>query len=392
MIAKGEASQRRATRNPGVRTATGTISASIKLSPVSRSDARTQSQRSAICLHNERIPLLPRVAALLSPETGRIMAGTYDMVSETMALLFYSPVDSAPRWQSELARLAVGLEIRVWPDIGDPDDIDYALVWRPPPGLLASLPKLRLILSLGAGVDHILRDPQLPPGVPIVRLVDPYLMHAMSEYVALQVLKLHRQDLDYRAQQQAEIWHELPQKNAAERPVGILGFGEIGKEAGRRLKALGFPVSGWSRSESQLAGFSIYAGSRGLARLLGETEILVCLLPLTQETAGILCTRTFAALPRGAALINAGRGGHLVEEDLISALDSGQLSAAALDVFREEPLPPRHPFWRHPRIVVTPHIAGVTNAATAAPIVLDNIHRVEAGQPPLNRVDPNRGY
>jgi glyoxylate/hydroxypyruvate reductase len=154
------------------------------------------------------------------------------MVSETMALLFYSSVDSALRWRSELARLAADLEVRVWPDIGDPDEIDYALVWRPPPGLLASLPKLRLILSLGAGVDHILRDPQLPPGVPIARLVDPYLTDAMSEYVVLQVLKLHRQDLDYRAQQQAEIWRELPQKNAAERPVGILGFGGSGKRRG----------------------------------------------------------------------------------------------------------------------------------------------------------------
>jgi glyoxylate/hydroxypyruvate reductase len=320
------------------------------------------------------------------------MAGACDMVSGGMALLFYSPVDSAPRWQSELTRLAAELEIRVWPDIGDPADIDYALVWRPPPGLLTSLPKLRLILSLGAGVDHILHDPQLPRGIPIVRLVDPYLIDAMSEYVALQVLKLHRHDLDYRAQKQAEIWRELAQKNAGERPVGILGLGEIGRKAGRRLAALGFPVSGWRRAERELSGFSIYAGTEGLARLLTQTEILVCLLPLTEETAGILCARNFAALPRGASLINAGRGGHLVEEDLIPALDSGQLSAAALDVFREEPLPPGHPFWRHPRIIVTPHIAGVTNPATAAPIVLDNIRRFEDGGPLLSRVDPERGY
>jgi D-isomer specific 2-hydroxyacid dehydrogenase, NAD binding domain len=167
-------------------------------------------------------------------------------------------------------------------------------------------------------------------------VVDPYLTHAMSEYVVLQVLKLHRQDPDYRAQQQAQLWRDLAQKNAAERHTG---FGEIGKEAGRRLKALGFPVSGWSRAERQLAGFTIYAGVDGLARLLAQTEILVCLLPLLQETAGILCTRTFAAFPRGASLINTGRGGHLVEEDLIPARDSGQLSAGALNVLREEPLP-----------------------------------------------------
>ena len=216
-----------------------------------------------------------------------------------------------------------GLDIRIWPDIGDPAEIDYALVWRPEAGLLAALPNLKLILSLGAGIDHILCDPHLPAGVPITRLVDPYLTDAMSEYVVLQVLRLHRRDLDYRAQQQAGIWRELPQKNAGERPVGILGFGEIGQDAGRKLAALGFPVSGWSRHEKTVAGFTIFAGPTGLPQLLAQMEILVCLLPLTEETQGILNARTFAALPRGAGLVNAGRGAHLVEEDLIPALDFG---------------------------------------------------------------------
>ena len=309
-----------------------------------------------------------------------------------MALLFRSSVDSAARWSAELARLMPGLDIQLWPQIGDPAAIDYALVWRPEPGLLAGLPNLKLILSLGAGVDHILADPQLPRGVPIVRLVDPYLTDAMSEYVVLQVLRLHRQDLDYRAQQQARIWRELPQKNAHERPVGILGFGEIGQDAARKLTAVGFAVSGWSRQERAVAGFATFAGPAGLARLLAQSEILVCLLPLTSETRGILNAATFALLPRGAALVNAGRGGHLVEADLIPALDRGQLSAAALDVFEEEPLPPDHPFWRDPRILVTPHIAGTTNPATAAAIVLDTIRRFEEGDPLLNRVDPARGY
>jgi glyoxylate/hydroxypyruvate reductase len=309
-----------------------------------------------------------------------------------MALLFHSSVDSAARWRAELARLSPDLDIRIWPEIGDAAEIGYALVWRPEPGLLASLPNLRLILSLGAGVDHILCDPRLPRAVPIVRLVDPYLTEAMSEYVVLQVLRLHRQDLDYRAQQQAETWRELPQKNAGERPVGILGFGEIGQDAARKLAALGFPVSVWRRRARTVAGFAAYAGAEGLSQLLVRTEILVCLLPLTPETEGILCARTFAALPRGAGLVNAGRGGHLVEEDLIPALASGRLSAAALDVFHEEPLPPGHPFWRHPRILVTPHIAGITNPATAAPIILDNIRRFEEGRPLLNQVNPAQGY
>jgi glyoxylate/hydroxypyruvate reductase len=309
-----------------------------------------------------------------------------------MALLFRSTVDSAARWRGELARLTSELDIRLWPDIGDPAEIEYALVWRPEPGLLASLPNLRLILSLGAGVDHVLRDPQLPRGVPIVRLVDPYLIDAMSEFVVLQVLRLHRQDLDYRAQQQAEIWRELGQKNACERKVGILGFGEIGQDTGRKLAALGFPVLGWGRRNRTLTGAETYAGPEGLSQLLPQSEILVCLLPLTRETEGILCARTFTALPRGAGLVNAGRGGHLVEDDLIPALDSGELSAAALDVFREEPLPPGHAFWHHPRILVTPHIAGITNPVTAAPVILDNIRRLEEGRPLLNQVDPEQGY
>jgi glyoxylate/hydroxypyruvate reductase A len=309
-----------------------------------------------------------------------------------MALLFCSSIDSAARWQAELARLKGAIDIRIWPELGNPAEIDYALVWRPEPGLLASLPNLKLILSLGAGVDHILCDPQLPRHVPIVRLVDPYLTDAMSEYVALQVLRLHRQDFDYYAQQKAAIWRELPQKNAKERPVGILGFGEIGQRAGRTLAGLGFPVAGWSRTEKTIAGFATYAGNTGLMRILAETEILVCLLPLTVETEGILCARTFAALPAGAGLVNAGRGSHLVEEDLIPALDSGELSAAVLDVFRDEPLPSDHRFWCHPRILVTPHIAGITNPATAAPVILDSIRCFEEGLPLLSQVDPARGY
>lgn len=306
-----------------------------------------------------------------------------------MALLFRSSVDSEARWKPQLT---AELEVRIWPEIGDPAEIDYALVWRPESGLLASLPNLKLILSLGAGVDHILCDPYLPRGVPIVRLVDPYMTDAMSEYIVLQVLRLHRQDLDYRAQQKTEIWLELDQKNAVERTVGILGFGELGQDVARKLKRLGFDVALWGRRHKTVEELRGYAGNAGLPALLARTEILVCLLPLTAETEGILNTATLAMLPKGAALINAARGGHLVEEDLLAALASGRLSAAVLDVFRDEPLPVGHPFWHHPRIVVTPHIAAATHPPTAAPIILDNIRRFEAGRPLLNQVDPAKGY
>jgi glyoxylate/hydroxypyruvate reductase A len=309
-----------------------------------------------------------------------------------MALLFCSTADSAARWQAQLVRLSTAIEVRVWPEIGDPAEIDYALVWRPASGLLASLPNLKLILSLGAGIDHILTDPLLPRRVPIVRLVDPYLTAAMSEYVVLQVLRLHRNDIEYQEQQRVQIWRELPQRTAGERPVGILGFGEIGRDAARKLKGLGFPVAGWTRRPRRIAGFPTHAGAEGLRHLLDGAAILVCLLPLTGETEGILNAANFRRMPRGGGVVNAGRGGHLVEADLIPALDSGQLSAAALDVFRDEPLPPEHPFWRHERILITPHIAGITNPLTAAPVVLDNIRRFEAGRPLLHRVDPRRGY
>jgi glyoxylate/hydroxypyruvate reductase len=309
-----------------------------------------------------------------------------------MALLFRSTVDSAARWRAQLTRLTEELDIRVWPHIGDPAEIDYALVWRPEPGFLASLPNLKLILSLGAGVDHLLGDPQLPRYLPIVRLVDPHMTAAMSEYVVLQVLRLHRQDLDYRAQQQERVWRELDQKNAADRRVGILGFGELGRDAAKKLRTLGFDVVAWSRGEKTVAGIESYAGAEGLRLLLARSEILVCLLPLTAETEGILNACNLALLPRGAALVNVSRGAHLVEDDLLAGLASGQISGAVLDVFHDEPLPADHPFWHHPRVVVTPHVAAFTNPATAAPIILDNIRRFEEGRPLLNQVDPARGY
>jgi glyoxylate/hydroxypyruvate reductase A len=309
-----------------------------------------------------------------------------------MAILFRSTPAATARWRPLLAELMPEHEFRFWPEVGDPADIEYAMVWQPPAGLLASLPKLRLICGLGAGIDHLLRDPDLPRHVPIMRLVDPYMTDAMSEYVALSVLRLHRQDLDYLTQQRAEAWEEREQKNACERPVGILGFGTLGQDAGRKLKALGFSVAGWSRSAKEVAGFVTYADADGLDALLAHSEILVCLLPLTAATEGILNAGLFARLPRGAALVNAGRGGHLVETDLIPALDSGQLSGVILDVFREEPLPKGHPFWNHPRIIVTPHIAAETHPPTAAAIIGDAIRRFAKGEPVANLVDLAKGY
>lgn len=309
-----------------------------------------------------------------------------------MAILFKSTPAAVARWRPYLETAWPERDLRFWPEISDHAAIDYALVWHPEPGLLASLPNLRLIVSLGAGVDHVLRDPDLPRGVPILRLVDPYMTQAMSEYIALQVLRLHRQDFDYRAQQAAAEWREHAQKNAAERSVGILGFGALGQDAAHKLKALGFDVAGWSRSGRAVPGFATYGGTDGLDALLARSEILVSLLPMTPETENILDARLFARLPRGAGLVSAGRGRHLVESDLLAALESGQVSAAVLDVFRDEPLPPTHPFWRHPRIIVTPHVAAETHPPTAGAIIAQAIDDFEAGLPLANLIDPRRGY
>src|ERR1051326_7618083 len=289
-----------------------------------------------------------------------------------MVLLYRSSSDSADLWLAELRKHIPELELRVFPEVGEPRDIDAALVWKPQPGLLASLPNLKMIVSLGAGVDHLLEDVTLPRHVPIVRLVDPYMTEAMSEYVLTQVLRLHRLDFAYRAQQRERVWRELQQPNAAERRGGGLGLGELGSDAAPKPSVFGFQGAG-CRRERRRPGIESFHGPDGLIALARRSDILVCLLPLTQDTAGILDARLFAAMPRAAAIVNAARGRHLVEADLLAALESGHLSAAVLDVFDQEPLPPEHPFWRHPKIIVTPHVAAATHAPTAAAGVADSL-------------------
>jgi len=308
-------------------------------------------------------------------------------------LLFFSRIDDPGQWRSTLARLAPDVTMRIWPDeVDDVAAIDCALVWKPPPGLLARLPNLRLIQSMGAGVDGLLADPELPAHVPMARVVDPLLTQCMTEYVVLHTLYHHRL-MPLFARRQAEgTWQEIVAPPAQERTVGILGLGELGIAAARALAGLGFRVCGWSRSARSVAGITCRSTAAGLAEMLAETEILVCLLPLTAETEDILGANLFAQLPHGAALINCGRGRHLVEADLLAALDSGQLAGASLDVFREEPLPAGHPFWAQRDIVITPHVASISHPESAAQLVVENIRRVWDGLPPRYQVDPARGY
>ncbi len=309
-----------------------------------------------------------------------------------MALLFKSELDRADLWADALRRCDPALDVRVWPKVGEPAEIDYALVWKPPPGLLASLPQLRLIFSLGAGIDHLTSDPELPPGIPVLRMVEPGLTGGMTEYVVMSVLMHHRRMVDYAGLQRDKVWEVLPAPLAAERRVGIMGVGVLGADAAAALTGLGFDVAGWSRTPKSIEGVESFHGSDQLEAFLARTEILVCLVPLTDETRGILNARAFAQLPRGAAVINVGRGELLAEDDLLNALEHGQVGAATLDVFAAEPLAPEHPFWSHPRVVVTPHIASLTVPDSGARAVIENIRRHEAGQPLLNVADLERGY
>ncbi len=306
-------------------------------------------------------------------------------------LLFKSETDSGSAWRESLHEQMPELELRTWPELGNLVDIDYALIWNAPGELLQRLPRLKVVFSLGAGVDHLLGG-GLPPGVPVVRLVDPALTEGMSEYVLLHVLRYHRRALEYEAQQRAQVWHELGQTRPAQRRIGLLGLGVLGTDAAQKLAALGFDVAGWSRTPKSMPGVASYCGKEGLHAVLGRAEILICLLPLTPETRGIVNRDTLARLPQGAYLINAARGGHVVEQDLLEALDSGRLAGATLDVFQTEPLPKDHPFWDHPRITVTPHIGSITNPRTAAHHIVDNIRRAERGQPLTGIVDLQRGY
>ncbi len=310
-----------------------------------------------------------------------------------MALLIAAELNHPEDWVSALMPEVPGLDIRVWPEIGDPADIDYALAWKPKPGLLASLPNLKAILSLGAGVDGILSDPTMPRDVPLIRMVDDSLTEGMVDFVVWQVLDWHRQGPVYRGQQRKALWRPQPQALARERKAGVMGLGELGRAVAGALAALNFDVSGWSRTPRSIDGITCFHGlGQGLDHFLARSDVLVCLLPLTPDTIGVLGGKTFARLPRGAYVINAARGGHLVEADLLAALGSGQLAGATLDVFAQEPLPGDHPFWRDPRITISPHVASDTHARTAAKSIAASIRRIEAGESLAYVVDLDRGY
>jgi glyoxylate/hydroxypyruvate reductase A len=292
-------------------------------------------------------------------------------------------------WQAALASSCPGLAVHVWPETGPVEDVEFVLTWAADPGVIASFPNLRAILSLGAGVDHILKDETVPTHLPVVRMIDPSLTQGMVQYVLMAVLNQHRGLSALQESQRERGWARIEPRIGR---VGVMGLGELGAATASAAAGLGYQVSGWSRSAKNIEGVTCFAGAAGLADFLACSDFLVCLLPRTAETEGILNRNLFTKLPRSAYLINAARGEHLNEADLLEALAAGQLSGATLDVFRTEPLPAEHPFWDHPAIFVTPHIASMTVPATAAVIVAQNIERIRAGQPPVGLVDRQLGY
>jgi glyoxylate/hydroxypyruvate reductase len=269
------------------------------------------------------------------------------------------------------------------------DKADIALVATPPPGTLAKLKHARLIQSLWMGVEKLLADPAYPKGVPLARLVDPGMVAAMSETVLARVLDWHRHHYYYRVSQSARRWHRRAQYLACDRTVGLLGLGELGSDAARKLLALGFKVAGWSRRPKNLPGVLC---STILDDVLKASDVVVCLLPLTPQTKGVLNEKNLKQMRQGGCIVNVARGAHVVRDDLVALLDSGHLAHAYLDVFDAEPLPADDPLWQHPGVTITPHSAALTEPRTAIPKIVANIERVRRGETPANLVDFEAGY
>lgn len=301
---------------------------------------------------------------------------------------------AVPEWRDAFAGVAPGLEIGWWDDPAiAPGDVDYALVWDPEPGRLAAMPKLKAVFGSGAGVDYILRDPLLPRHLPLVRCVPPEATQRMGEFACWAVLSLAKDARRMAIAQAQSRWDAFdPHFAATARTVGIMGLGAMGQRAAEMIAGLGIPVVGWSRTRKTIPGIETFAGVAERDAFLARSDVLVCLLPATPETAGILSAPLFAKLPRGAGLVQLGRGAQQVTGDILAALDSGQLSGAVLDVFEEEPLPEESPAWAHPRLIVTPHAASTPNRQERAHYVARCIAMHQCGEPLPNLYDPGRGY
>ncbi|MGA8118452.1 2-hydroxyacid dehydrogenase [Rouxiella badensis] len=313
-------------------------------------------------------------------------------------ILYKSEPVRGEHWQKLLADLAPEYRFVQWNSLdfsdGDPEifaEVDYLVAWVPPENIAQRMPQLKVLFSVGAGVDQFDLT-QLPASLPVVRMVEPSLTQGMVEYVTLAALALHRDLPLYLQQQKQSLWKSHPVVSANKRRIGVLGLGELGQATLNMLKNFGFECHGWSRSGNTPEGVTGWAGVEQLPAFLSHCDIMVCLLPLTPQTRGMLNGELFARLPRGAALIQTGRGQQLVAEDLLAALDSGHLRAAVLDVTDPEPLPLEDALWSHPGVWITPHIASQTQPETAVTALLANLQRYEQGQPMQGEIDKTKGY
>lgn len=308
-----------------------------------------------------------------------------------MTILYKSDAARGAEWARLHRERAPDIPFRVWPDAGDPKEVRYVIAWTVTPDFLAQYPNLEVLFCTGAGIDSLGLG-ALPPSLPVVRMIEPGLVEGMVEFVTMAVLSIHRDAYAYARQQAAGQWKALPVKTAAQTRVGVLGAGVLGRAVLGRLAAFGFPCAAWSRTRPAIDGVEGYGGEGELDAFLARTDVLVCLLPLTPDTRGFLARRALAALPRGASVVNVGRGGHLVAPDLLELLDSGHLAEAVIDVTDPEPLPAGHAFWSHPRVHLTPHIASETQIPTAVDALIANVRRHRAGEPLPGLVDRSRGY
>ncbi|MFP3551787.1 glyoxylate/hydroxypyruvate reductase A [Paraburkholderia sp. SIMBA_049] len=308
-----------------------------------------------------------------------------------MTLLYKADPERGKLWAQHFAQKAPEIPFRLWPDVGDPAAVRYLAAWQPPDDPARTLPNLEVIFSVGAGIDQFDLS-RVPPHIAVVRMIEPGIVEGMVEYVTQAVLTIHRDLFDYALQQRQRVWREMPVRAASTRRVGVLGLGMLGTAVLERLRVFGFPCAGWSRSEHRIEGVECFAGGQALDAFLARTDVLVCLLPLTDATRGLLDKRLFGKLPKGASFVSVGRGAQVNQQDLLDALDSGQLQNAILDVTDPEPLPDSHPFWTHPRVRITPHIASATRPESAVDVVLENIRRRRDGLPMVGEVDRSRGY
>jgi len=307
-----------------------------------------------------------------------------------MALLIICPSKDPQPWQQAISEFDPDIDIRIWPQVGNKDDIEFALCWNQPKGICSEFKNLKTICSMGAGVDHIICDKSIDDKINICRLIDDHLSDSMSEYLLASIYSIKQHLFRYFIDSKQNEWH--PRKPYPHLNIGIMGLGKIGSEVCLRLSRAGFNVSGWAKTEHHIDAVQCFHGEQQKAPFLSTIQILVCLLPLTEDTKGILNNHLFQLLPKGAHIINVARGDHLVEKDLIANLNSNHIKSALLDVFSQEPLPKQHPFWERDDIFITPHISSLSQPESVSKQIVANYHLTLTGKGLNHQIDRERGY